>query len=148
MLTLIKDLPKDHIVGSVHCVPITEEGNIVLCWDEEEQLLTTVGGRLEQDENIDEALSRELIEEVGLIIEEKKIPFSAYYWESTNTYTIWYLAKTKQFQSTDFEYEKTGYVILNFKTAQQLLKKIEPKNFQRREILKQAEIVAKEQNWI
>ena len=148
MLTLIKDLPKNHIVAGVHCIPITNEGNIVLSWDEEEQLLTTVGGRLEKDESIEEALSRELLEEIGLVIEEDKIPFITYFWESTNTYTIWYLAKTKRFESTGFEYEKTGYVILNFKTAQQLLSKIEPKNTQRREILKHAEIIAKEQNWL
>lgn len=148
MLTRLENLPQTYTIGGVHCVPITPEGNIVLSWDEEEQLITTVGGRLEQNETIEQALSRELLEEIGLKIEEPKIPLVTYYWESTNTYTIWYLVKTKQFIETNFEYEKTGYIILNFKTALQIIHKLEPDNKVRRTILETAECVAKEQGWI
>jgi 8-oxo-dGTP diphosphatase len=148
MLTRLEDLPQNTTIAGVHCVPITPEGNLVLSWDEEEQLITTVGGRLEQNESINEALSRELMEEIGLVIEESKIPLITYYWESTNTYTIWYLVKAKEFLKTEFDFEKTGYIILNFKTAQQLLHKLEPENQTRRTILETAECVAKEQGWI
>ena len=148
MLTCLENLPQNYTIAGVHCVPITPEGNLVLSWDEEEQLMTTVGGRLEQNELIEEALARELMEEIGLVIEEPKIPLITYYWESTNTYTIWYLVKTKEFLKTEFEFEKTGYIILNFKTAQQLLHKLEPKNQIRSTILETAERVAKEQRWI
>lgn len=148
MLTQLENLPQNYTIAGVHCVPITPEGNIVLCWDEEEQLITTVGGRLEQNETIEQALSRELIEEIGLVIEDSKIPLITYHWESTNTYTMWYLVKTKHFNKTNFEFEKTGYIILNFKTALQMLHKLEPENQTRRDILETAEYVAKQQGWI
>ncbi|MEK4760722.1 NUDIX domain-containing protein [Viridibacillus sp. FSL E2-0187] len=67
MLNTIIDLPEDKRIAGVHCIPITENGTIVLAWDKEEKLLTTIGGRIEENESIDEALEREAMEEVGIL---------------------------------------------------------------------------------
>ena len=58
MLTKIDTLPTDKKIAGVHCVPFMEDGNILMAWDRDEQLLTTIGGRLEGNENIDQALDR------------------------------------------------------------------------------------------
>ncbi|WP_235851606.1 NUDIX domain-containing protein [Heyndrickxia camelliae] len=65
MLKKISELPTDKRIAGVHCVPITADGNIVMAWDKEEQVLTTIGGRIEGIETLEEALDRELMEEVG-----------------------------------------------------------------------------------
>lgn len=66
-----------------------------------------------------------------MAISNEKIPFAAWYWESTDTYTIWYLVKAQQFLPYTFENEKTGYVLFNFNTAKQIIKKLEM-NFEKR----------------
>lgn len=76
MLTKINALPTDKKIAGIHCVPFTENGNILMAWDIDKQLLTTVGGRLEANENIDQALEREAMEEVGIVLGEEKIPFA------------------------------------------------------------------------
>ncbi|MFJ7973692.1 NUDIX hydrolase [Psychrobacillus sp. NPDC096389] len=135
MLNAISALPVNKEIAGVHCVPIMKDGSIVLAWDKEEQLLTTIGGRLEGEESIEEALERELMEEVGMTIGSEKIPFASWYWESTDTYTIWFLAKADKFLPYSFDFEKTGYVIFNFETAKQIISKLEPHNKTRIDVL-------------
>lgn len=147
MLKAISNLPKDKKIAGVHCVPITENRCIVMAWDKEEQILTTIGGRLEGEETIEEALERESMEEVGMTLHAEKIPFASWYWESTDTYTIWYLVKVDQFLPYSFDFEKTGYVIFNFETAKQMISKLEPNNPKRIEILNLAFEKARELNW-
>lgn len=96
MLTKINALPTDKKNAGVHCVPFTENGNILMAWDRDEQLLTTVGGRLEANENIDQALEREAMEEVGIVLGEEKIPFALWYWDSTDSYTIWFFGQSNR----------------------------------------------------
>ena len=131
MLMAIEELPHDKPIAGVHCVPITNDRLVGMAWDKEEQLLTTIGGRIEGNESFEEALEREAMEEVGMTISNEKIPFAAWYWESTDTYTIWYLVKVQQFLPYTFENEKTGYVLLNFNTAKQMITKLET-NFEKR----------------
>ncbi|MFD1952647.1 hypothetical protein ACFSL6_00250 [Paenibacillus thailandensis] len=40
-------------------------------------------------------MDRETVEEAGLILEAKRVPFAAWYWESTDTYTVFVIAKVK-----------------------------------------------------
>ncbi|SEN59675.1 NUDIX domain-containing protein [Paenisporosarcina quisquiliarum] len=148
LLTKIDALPTDKKIAGVHCVPFTENGNILMSWDRDEQLLTTIGGRLEGNESIDQALEREAMEEVGILLEEEKIPFALWYWDSTDSYTIWFLAKVKKMEPYSFDFEKTGYVSFNFETALQLIEKIEPNNPKRTNLIKLAEESAKEHNWL
>lgn len=119
-----------------------------MSWDRDEQLLTTIGGRLEGNESIDQALEREAMEEVGILLEEEKIPFALWYWDSTDSYTIWFLAKVKKMEPYSFDFEKTGYVSFNFETALQLIEKIEPNNPKRTNLIKLAEESAKKHNWL
>lgn len=144
MLKEIADLPTDKRIAGVHCVPITQDGNIVMAWDKEEKVLTTIGGRIEGAETLDEALDRELMEEVGLVVSGERHPFAAWYWDSTDTYTVWLLAKVDHFVPYDFENEKTGYVIFNFETARQMIRQIEEDSRFRIEILTIAEERAKQ----
>ena len=125
MLRKINVLPTDKRIAGVHCIPITDQGTTVMAWDKEEQVLTTIGGRIEENETIDEALDREAYEEVGMILDSKRIPFASWYWESTDTYTVYFLVKVREFVSYSFDFEKTGYVILNFETARQIVSKVE-----------------------
>lgn len=143
MLKKIVELPTDKKIAGVHCIPITKDGNIVMAWDKEEQVLTTIGGRMEGEETLEEALDRELMEEVGLVVSRERQPFAAWYWESTDTYTVWLLAKVDHFVPYEFENEKTGYVIFNFETARQMIKQIEEDSRFRIDILTIAEDCAK-----
>lgn len=135
MLKAISALPEDKRIAGVHCVPIMEDGSIVMAWDKDEQLLTTIGGRLEGEESIEEALERELREEVGMTICSEKILFASWYWESTDSYTIWFLVKADKFLPYTFDFEKSGYVIFNFETAKKIITKLEPNNKKRIDIL-------------
>ena len=146
MLKAISVLPEDKKIAGVHCVPIMENGSIVMAWDKEEQLLTTIGGRLEGEESIEEALERESMEEVGMTIKSEKIPFASWYWESTDTFTIWFLVKVHKFIPYSFDFEKSGYVIFNFETAKQIISKMEPSNKIRIDILNLAYDKARQLN--
>lgn len=72
MLMAIEELPNDKPIAGVHCVPITDDGLVVMAWDKEEQILTTIGGRIEGNESFEEALEREALEEVGMTISNEK----------------------------------------------------------------------------
>lgn len=148
MLNTIINLPNDKKIAGVHCIPITKNGTIVMAWDKEEQLLTTIGGRIEKNESIDEALEREAFEEVGLTIGSIRVPFASWYWESTDTYTVWFLVKVENFVPYTFDFEKSGYVIYNFETAKQIISKLEPENKARLQILNQAKERAEQLKWI
>ena len=148
MLNTIIILPNDKKIAGVHCIPITENGTIVMAWDKEEQLLTTIGGRIEENESMNEALDREAFEEVGLTISSMRVPFASWYWESTNTYTVWFLVKVEKFTPYTFDFEKSGYVIYNFETAKQIISKLEPENKERLQILNQAKERAEQLKWI
>ena len=138
MLKAIEALPADKKIAGVHCIPLMENGDMVMAWDREEQLLTTIGGRIDREETIEDALERESMEEVGMVIKGEKIPFASWYWESTDTYTIWFFVEVQEFLSYSFDYEKSGYVIFNFETAKQLISKLEPNNTFRMDLLSMA----------
>jgi 8-oxo-dGTP diphosphatase len=139
MLTFINELPTDKKIAGVHTIPITEEGNIMMAWDEDEQILTTIGGRVEGNERLEVALAREVMEESGITLHDEKIPFASWYWESTNTYTVWYLSRVDQFVSNTFILEKTGHVISNFETMKQMVRKMEGATSIRMQLLIEAE---------
>ena len=40
MLNYRDSLPKDRTIAGVHCIPITEQGMIMLSWDKAEQQMT------------------------------------------------------------------------------------------------------------
>ncbi len=141
MLSLICELPLDKKIVGVHCIPILNNGNMIMVWDREEQVLTTIGGRLEGNETIDEGLDREVMEEAGIILSNERIPFACWYWENTDTYTVWYLVKVREFTDMPAGYEKTGYVIMNFETAIQMLLKLEGTG-ERVEIIRRAGILS------
>lgn len=118
-------LPDDKRIAGIHSIPVTEDGSIVLVWDKHEKTLTTVGGRIESDEDILSALDRETVEEAGVILEERRIPFAALYWESTDTYTVFVMARIKEYRELPEGFETTGRVAMNFETARQIVTQLE-----------------------
>jgi 8-oxo-dGTP diphosphatase len=125
MLHSVKELPSDKRIAGVHCIPFLPDGTFVMVWDRDEQMLTTIGGRIEGEESVPEALDREAFEEAGLVLQQERIPFAAWYWEQTDTYTVWFLAKVERFVPAPEGFEKTGHVIFNLETARQLIEKLE-----------------------
>lgn len=79
MLTFITEIPTDINISGVHCIPVLENGNLIMTWDKDEKVLTTIGGRLDKDESINEGLDREAIEEAGIELSEERIPFACWY---------------------------------------------------------------------
>ncbi len=148
MLNFIDTLPTDKQIAGVHCIPINEQGMIMLAWDKDEQLITTIGGRVENSETLEEALVREVMEEVGITLMEEKIPFASWYWPSTDTYTVWYLSKVKTLGKYDFQNEKTGYLISNFLTFELLITQLENEYAPRLQILQLAKKKAVDMQWI
>ncbi|MFC5651140.1 NUDIX domain-containing protein [Paenibacillus solisilvae] len=132
--------PVDKKIAGVNSIPITEDGSIVMVWDKNEKALTTVGGRIEVNEDMDTALNRETIEEAGLILESKRVPIAAWYWESTDTYTVFVMARVQDYAIMPEGFETTGRVTMNFETARQIISKIEGDGF-RLELLEMAESV-------
>ncbi len=86
MLEFITELPANKVIGGVHCVPILDNGNLVMVWDKEEKVLTTIGGRLAKDESIFDGLDREVMEEAGLILSEEKTLFASWHWKEFDAY--------------------------------------------------------------
>jgi len=134
--------PTDKKIAGVHSIPITEDGSIVMVWDKNEKTLTTVGGRIEDNEDINTALDRETIEEAGIILESQRVPVASWYWESTDTYTVFVMARVKNYSIMPEGFETTGRVIMNFETARQIISKIEGESF-RIELLTMAESIFK-----
>jgi 8-oxo-dGTP diphosphatase len=125
MLTRISQLPQDKKVAGVHCLPLTGDNLLVMVWDKEEKFLTTIGGRLEGSEDIETALQREAIEEAGIVLKPESALFASYYWESTDTYTVFYLSRIERFVEMPIGFEKTGRVITDFETARQIVATVE-----------------------
>lgn len=141
MLRFINELPTDFPIGGIHCVPVFDNGNLMMVWDREEKVLTTIGGRLEKNESLQDGLDREVLEEAGIELSDKRIPFASWFWEETKGYTIYYLTQVKKFVDMPKGFEKTGYVVMNFETAIEMIKKIEGRE-ERIEIIKRAGIIA------
>jgi 8-oxo-dGTP diphosphatase len=125
MLTFISAIPADKTISGVHCVPVLDNGNLIMAWDKEEQVLTTIGGRLDQNESLYDGLSREAMEEAGIELTDERIPFACWYWKEYDSCRIYFLTKVKRFVEMPAGYEKTGYVITNFETAIEMIRKIE-----------------------
>ncbi|WP_219836950.1 NUDIX domain-containing protein [Paenibacillus sp. R14(2021)] len=142
MLRFINEIPTDFPIGGVHCIPILDDGNLMMVWDREEKVLTTIGGRLELNESINEGLEREVMEEAGIEITDKRTTFASWFWEETQSYTIYILTNVKRFSEIPKGYEKTGYVIMNFETAIDMIKKIEGRG-ERIEIIRKAGILSR-----
>jgi ADP-ribose pyrophosphatase YjhB (NUDIX family) len=132
--------PTDKKIAGVHSIPITKDGLIIMVWDINEQALTTVGGRIENDEDIDSALDRETIEEAGLILESRRLPIASWYWENTDTYTVFVLARVKDYVEIKSGFETTGRVTMNIETARQMLLKMEGEGL-RTDLLKMVDSV-------
>jgi len=143
MLSWITELPTDKKIAGVHCVPILPDGNMIMVWDRDDQGLTTIGGRLEADETLEAGLDREVMEEAGLVLSDERIPFACWYWESTNTCTVWLLAKVNTMVQMPEGFEKTGCVIMNFETAIQMIMRLEGMG-ERVEIIQKARILAEQ----
>ncbi|SFL42619.1 NUDIX domain-containing protein [Paenibacillus sp. 1_12] len=141
MLEFITELPANTIIGGVHCVPVLDNGNLVMVWDREEKVLTTIGGRLAKDESIFDGLNREVMEEAGLVLSEEKTLFASWYWKEFDAYRLYYLAKVKEFVEIPSGFETTGYVIMNFRTAIDIIKKIEGRE-ERIEVIRRAGILS------
>lgn len=125
MLKSINEFPKDKKIAGIHSIPITEDGSVVFVWDINEKTLTTVGGRLEENEDINTALDRETTEEAGLILDTYRIPIASWYWENTDTYTVFVIARIKKYVSLPTGFETSGRVVMNFDTARQLITRLE-----------------------
>lgn len=123
-LTRIDQFPTDHVIGGVHCIPVTESGEIIMGWCEERALLETIGGRLDPGETWDEALAREVHEEAGLVVDGPHEPVAAFLWTDVNRYTVWVTAKVRSIGPIPDEFETTGRIITNIHTAQQMLHNI------------------------
>lgn len=141
MLEFISELPPIHKIDGVHCVPVLDNGNVVMVWDPSEKVLSTVGGRIEKNESIIDVLNREAMEEAGLILSEEKTLFASWYWEKYDAYRLFYLVKVREFVDIPKGFETTGYVITNFKTALEMIKKIEGRE-ERIEVIKRAGILS------
>ncbi|MGG1634576.1 NUDIX domain-containing protein [Paenibacillus sp. NRS-1760] len=125
MLKRVNELPMDKRIAGIHSIPLLEDGSIVMVWDRNEQTLTTVGGRIEPGESIDEALDRETVEEAGLLLMPERIPVACWYWTETDTYTVFVVAKVHRFVPMPEGFETTGRVTFNFETAKQVVNRIE-----------------------
>lgn len=125
LLTRITELPTDKRIAGVHCIPVLANGDMVMVWDQEEQTLTTIGGRLEGNETIEEGLHREAMEEAGIVLAGERYPFACWYWKETDTYTVFFLTRVGSFHRMPEGFEKTGYVIMSFRTAAQMINAIE-----------------------
>jgi 8-oxo-dGTP pyrophosphatase MutT (NUDIX family) len=117
--------PTDKRIAGIHSIPITEDGSFIMVWDKNEKNLTTVGGRIEGNEDLDAALDRETVEEAGLILESNRLPIASWYWESTNTYTVFVMARVKKYVELPEGFETTGRVTMNLETARQIIDKLE-----------------------
>lgn len=142
MLSRINVLPTDKRIAGVHSVPLLEDGSIIMVWDRNDQLLTTVGGRIEAGETIDQALNRETVEEAGLILMPERVPFACWYWQETDTYTVFLMAKVARYVPMPEGFETTGRVVFNFETAKQIVNKVERDSGDRIQILEYAEALA------
>jgi len=141
LLKFINEIPTDYPIGGVHCIPLLDNGNLMMVWDREEKVLTTIGGRIEQNETLEDGLNREVMEEAGIEITDVRLPFASWFWEESNGYTVYFLTHVKRICEMPKRYEKTGYVIMNFETALDMIKNIEGRE-ERIKIIRRAGILS------
>ena len=141
MLSFMTEIPEGIQIGSVHCVPVLDNGDVVMVWDRDEKVLTTIGGRLEPGESIMDGLNREALEEAGIEISEDRTLFAAWHWKEFDAYRLFYLVGVKRFVERPEGYETTGYVRMNFDTAIDMIKTIEGRE-ERIEIVRRAGILS------
>jgi len=122
---LFGEFPTDKRIAGIHSIPITDDGSLIMVWDKNEKNLTTVGGRIENNEDLDAALDRETIEEAGLILKLNRMPIASWYWESTDTYTVFVLSRVKEYVEIPEGFETAGRVVMNIETARQMILKLE-----------------------
>jgi 8-oxo-dGTP diphosphatase len=122
---LFGQFPTDKRIAGIHSVPITKDGSLVMVWDKNEKFLTTVGGRVEKNDKLDATLDRETVEEAGIILESNRLPIASWYWESTDTYTVFVMARVKEYVDMPIGFETTGRVTMNIETAREMILKIE-----------------------
>ncbi|HWI53121.1 MAG TPA: NUDIX hydrolase [Symbiobacteriaceae bacterium] len=122
MLRPISELPTDKRIAGAHILPVTADGSIVMCWNHEECLLTTIGGRIEAGETIEQALQREAREEAGITLAGPFAPFASWYWESTDTYTVWFHGRLAGYTDMPPGFETTGRVVCSIETARELIR--------------------------
>lgn len=140
-LTPIDCLPTDAPIAGVHVVSVTEHGHIVMGWNKASGLLETVGGRIEPGESIEEALQREAWEEAGICLQGPYRPFASFYWESTQTYTVWFLAHAATLHREPPGFETSGRLVCNIATAKEIVRHLahDPSRHHRLAILTWAE---------
>ncbi|MDF2652315.1 MAG: hypothetical protein K0Q73_8120 [Paenibacillus sp.] len=143
MLEFITEISADKKIGGVHCVPVLDNGNLVMVWDREEKVLSTIGGRISSNESIMQCLDREVMEEAGIELTDERTLFASWHWKEFDAYRLYYLAKVKSFVEIPVGYETTGYVIMNFETAIEMIKKIEGRE-ERIEVIRKAGVMAGE----
>ncbi|MEC0308203.1 NUDIX hydrolase [Paenibacillus lautus] len=141
MLSFITEIPEGIQIGSVHCVPVLDNGDVVMVWDREEKVLTTIGGRLEPGESIMDGLSCESLEEAGIEISDERTLFAAWHWKEFDAYRLFYLVGVKCFAERPGSYETTGYVVMNFDTAIEMIRAIEGRE-ERIEVIRRAGILS------
>lgn len=124
MLKRTETLPTDRPVVGVHVVPFTDDGYIVMGWNREEAALTTIGGRIELGETHEQALGREAREEAGITLQGPYRPFASWYWESSDTYTVWYTARVAGWHDLLPGFENTGRVIFTPETARSIISQL------------------------
>ncbi|MCZ8516023.1 NUDIX domain-containing protein [Paenibacillus filicis] len=108
MLTFISEIPTDKNISGVHCIPILDDGNLILTWDKDEKVLTTIGGRLNKDESLHDGLNREVMEEAGIVLQDERIPFACWYWKEFDSCRIYFLTKVKSFVECQKDLKKRG----------------------------------------
>lgn len=121
MLTRTQTVPTDKRVAGVHIIPFTADANVVMGWNRERGLLETLGGCVEAGESYEEALRREAMEEAGITVAGPFRPIASYYWESTDTYTVWFIGRVVDFGAVPPGFETSGRVVCNVETAKGII---------------------------
>ncbi|MFC7679940.1 hypothetical protein [Paenibacillus sp. GCM10028914] len=81
------------------------------------------------------------MEEAGIELMEDRTLFSSWHWKQFDTHRLIYLARVKRFVEIPKGYETTGYVIMNFETAIEMIQKIEGRE-ERFEVIRRAGVLA------
>jgi 8-oxo-dGTP diphosphatase len=58
-------------------------------------------------------------------LESNRIPIASWYWDSTDTYTVFVMGRVKEYVDMPEGFETTGRVTMNIETARQIIYKIE-----------------------
>jgi 8-oxo-dGTP diphosphatase len=81
-------------MGGVHCIPVLKNGDLIMTWDKDEKVLTTIGGRLDKSESLNDGLNREAMEEAGIELTDERVPFACWYWKEFDSCRIYFLIKS------------------------------------------------------